>query len=441
MKKVNTRTKGIKVLSRDQIDRTTDLAEHLSRDGQFLLPMVDLIEQSKMAVDQVVDQFSRAMIESLLLLSAREVAGPKHQGKRNSGVGISWHGKQPGQVVMAERKLRVNKPRLRTKGKNSSEVAIPVYSAMQQSGRLSERMMEIMLQGVSTRKYEKVLPEMVETVGIAKSSVSREFAEASAQELKRLSEREFKGEDIVVIYIDGMVFGKHHLIAAIGVDKAGVKHVLGISEGATENATVVKGLLADIQARGIKADRKRLFVIDGSKALRKAIDEVYGENNPVQRCRKHKIANVCGYLPDGGLKESVLATMKAAYKLPYKEGIARLKKQVEWLENEYPAAASSLLEGLEETFTVNRLGLSPALIRGLATTNIIESPNGGVRRRSGRVSRWRDGQMVMRWAAACFLDAEKSFRRIMGHKDLWILEASLSDRESSITIEKKEQVA
>src|SRR5581483_8516183 len=441
MKKVNTRTKGIKVLSKDQVDMTKNLAEYLSREGQFLLPMVDLIEQSKMAVDQAVDQVSRAMIESILLLSAREVAGPKHQGKRDSEAGINWHGRQSGQVTMAERKLRVNKPRLRTKGENSKEAEIPAYTAMQQSERLSDRMMEIMLSGVSTRNYEKVLPEMAETVGVAKSSVSREFAQASAEELKRLSERTFKGEDIVVIYIDGMVFGKHHLIAAIGVDKAGHKQVLGISQGATENATVVKGLLSDIQARGIKADRKRLFIIDGSKALRSAIDQVFGDDNPVQRCRKHKIANVCGYLPDGGLKESVLATMKAAYKLPYKEGIARLKKQAEWLENEYPAAANSLLEGLEETFTVNRLGLSPALIRGLATTNIIESPNGGVRRRSGRVSRWRDGQMVLRWAAACFLDAEKNFRRIMGHKELWILEASLSDRQGDVAIEKKEQVA
>jgi len=440
MKKVNTRAKGIKVLSKDQVDMTANLAEHLSRNGQFLLPMVDLIEQSKMAVDQVVDHFSRAMIESILLLSAREVAGPKHQGKADRAAEINWHGRQSGQVIMAERKLRVNKPRLRTKGENSREVEIPAYTAMQQSERLSERMMEIMLSGVSTRKYEKVLPEMAETVGIAKSSVSREFAQASAEELRRLSERVFNGEDIVAIYIDGMVFGKHHLIAAIGVDKAGHKHVLGITEGATENATVVKGLLSDIQARGIKANRKRLFIIDGSKALRKAIDEVYGNDNPVQRCRKHKISNVCGYLPDGGLKESVLATMKAAYKLSYKEGIARLKKQAEWLQSEYPAAANSLLEGLEETFTINRLGLSPSLIRGLATTNIIESPNGGVRRRSGRVSRWRDGQMVMRWAAACFLDAEKNFRRIMGHKDLWILEASLSEK-SDIAIEKKEQVA
>src|SRR5207253_2417415 len=167
---------------------------------------------------------------------------------------------------------------------------------------------------------------------VSKSSVSREFIEQSAEELKKLSEREFKVEDILIIYIDGMVFGKHHMIAAIGVDKAGYKHVLGITEGATENAIVVKGLLEDLQKRGITAYRKRLFVIDGSKALRSAINQVYGEDNPVQRCRKHKMTNVCEYLPKGGLKESVLATMKAAYKLPYKEGIARLKKQAEWLE-------------------------------------------------------------------------------------------------------------
>jgi transposase-like protein len=441
MKKGNTRGRGSKVLSKDQIETTSNLAEYLSYEGQFLLPMVDLVRQSKMAVDELMDQTGRALIEAILLMSAREVAGPKRQGKRD-GIGeISWHGKQFGQVALAERKLRVNKPRLRTKGKKSKEVEIPAYAAMQRSERLSERMMEIMLNGVSTRKYEKVLPEMAATVGVAKSSVSREFIEQSAEELKKLSEREFKGEDILIIYIDGMNFGKHHIIAAIGVDKAGYKHVLGIIEGATENAIVVKGLLEDLQKRGITAYRKRLFIIDGSKALRSAIDQVYGEDNPVQRCRKHKMTNVCGYLPEGGLKESVLATMKAAYKLSYKEGIARLKKQAEWLEREYPAAANSLLEGLEESFTINRLGLSPSLMRGLGTTNIIESPNGGVRRRSGRVSRWRDGQMVLRWAAASFLDAEKNFRRIMGHRDLWILRAALSEREIDVPIEKAGKVA
>ena len=440
MKKVNTRGRGSKVLSKDQIEVTTNLAEYLSQEGQILLPMVDLIEQSKMAVDELMDQTGRAMIEAILLMSAREVAGPKRQGKRDGNGEIVWHGKQSGRVKLAERKLTIKKPRLRTRGKKSEEVEIPAYTAMNESVRLGERMMEIMLNGVSTRKYERVLPEMAATVGVAKSSVSREFIEASTEELKKLSERKFEGENIVIIYIDGMVFGKHHLIAAIGVDKYGCKQVLGITEGATENAVVVKGLLEDLQNRGIKADRKRLFVIDGSKALRSAIDQVYGTDNPVQRCRKHKMANVCGYLPEGGIKETVLATMKAAYKLPYKEGIARLKKQAEWLEREYPAAAASLLEGLEETFTINRLGLSPSLQRGLATTNIIESPNGGVRRRSGRVSRWRDGQMVLRWAAASFLDAEKNFRRIMGHRELWILEAALSNRWD-VSIEKRGQVA
>jgi transposase-like protein len=411
MKKSNTRRKvkkGNKVLSKDQINARTNLAEYFSQGGQFLLPMVDLIEQSKIAVDELIGQVGQRFIESILIISAQEVAGAKQQGKRDGSGTIYWHGTQAGPVTLAERKLRVNRPRLRTKGDNSHEVEIPAYAAMQQCSQSGQRMLDILLSGVSTRNYERVLPEMAETVGVSKSSVSREFIEASAEELRRLSERRFDDKDILIIYIDGMVFGKHHLIAAIGVDKDGFKHVLGITEGATENATVVKGLLSDLQARGIKSDRKRLFVIDGSKALRSAVDQVFGSHNPVQRCRKHKMENVCGYLPEGEMKETVLRTMKAAYKLSYKEGIAKLRKLSEWLEKEYPAAAASLLEGLEESFTVNKLGLSPSLMRGLGTTNIIESPNGGVRRRSGRVSRWRDGEMVLRWAAACFLDAEKN---------------------------------
>ena len=173
--------------------------------------------------------------------------------------------------------------------------------------------------------------------------------------------------------------------------------------------------------------RRWLFVIDGSKALRSAIDAVYGANNPVQRCRSHKVRNVMGHLPDE-LKDSVKAVMKAAYRLDAKEGMARLKKQADWLETEYPSAATSLLEGLEETFTVNTLGIPPALRRCLCTINLIENPNASVRRGTRRVSRWKDGKMAMRWAASTFLDVEKRFRRILGYRDLWTLKAILDEK-------------
>lgn len=414
---------------------TRALAAYLAKEGQYLLPMVELIESSKAAVGELIDVVGRAAVEAVLILSALGVAGEKHRGRR--GGEVRWHGFQPGRVALAERKLRVQKPRLRRRGRGrGAEVELPAYAAMQEDGALGGRMLSILLAGVSTRQYHRVIPEMADTVGVSRSAVSREFAEASAGKLKELSERRFEGVDLLVIYIDGMVFGSHHIVAAVGVDREGRKHALGVAHGSSENETVARDLLAGLAARGVSPGRRRLFVIDGSKALRSAIEKVYGEGSPVQRCRNHKVKNVTDYLPQE-LKDQVKAAMRAAYRLPWREGMARLKKQAEWLRGEYPAAAASLLEGLEETFTVNRLGLSPALRRCLGTTNLIESPQGTVRRKSRRVSRWRDGEMVLRWAGASLLDAERSFRRVMGYRDLWMLQAILDEA----ALDAREEVA
>jgi transposase-like protein len=400
------------------------LAELLSREGQLLLPMLELVEQAEMAIDELIDVMGRATVEAVLLMSAEEIAGPRRPGKK--GGEVRWHGRQDGVVALSERKLRVSKPRLRKKGKGKNlEVSVPAYEAMHGDARLSERILAILMRGVSTRKYKDVLPQMAETVSVSKSSVSREFVEASERALQSLCERRFDEVDLLIIYIDGQVFGDHHIITAVGVDAQGRKHVLGMVEGATENGAAVTALLEDLIERGVNAERHRLFVIDGSKALRKGINAVFGKENPVQRCRSHKVRNVMGHLPEH-LKEQVKASMKAAFKLSADEGIARLQKQAKWLELEHPTAAASLREGLDELFTVNRLGLSAGLRRCLTTTNLIESPHSGVRIRTGRVSRWRGGTMVLRWAAASFLDTEKNFRRIMGYRDLWMLKAHLN---------------
>ena len=403
------------------------LASFLAKEGQALLPFVNLVEHTQLAIDELIDVMGHATLEAVLMLSAQGVAGEKHQGRRGDGE-VCWHGTQQGRVTLSDRKLRVKRPRLRGRGKQKGgEIPVPAYEAMQSNTGVGERMLEILLCGVSTRNYARVIPEMAETAGVSRSSVSREFVEASEAELRALCERRFDDADILIVYIDGIVLGKHHVIAAVGVDIEGRKHILGLADGATENATVAKGLLEDLVERGLTPDRRRLFVIDGSKALRSAIDAVFGTTNPVQRCRSHKVRNVMGHLPDE-LKDSVKAVMKAAYRLDAKEGIARLKKQADWLDTEYPSAAKSLLEGLEETFTVNTLGIPPALRRCLCTTNLIENPNASVRRGTRRVSRWKDGKMAMRWAASTFLDVEKRFRRILGYRDLWTLKAILDEK-------------
>jgi len=400
-----------------------ELARFLAANGQVILPMVELIEECKIAVDDLLEVLGRSTLEAVLAISAAGVAGEAHQGKR--GGEIVRHGHQDGVVSLSNRKMRLSRPRLRKRGGGvGNEVSIPAYDVMRDDSRLSQKIWDTMMRGVSTRNYSAILPDACEAVGVSKSSISREFVLASEEETRRLLERRFDDVDILIIYVDGIVFAEHSIIAAVGVDVNGYKHVLGIAEGATENSAVATALLSHIAERGVAPGVKRLFVIDGSKALRKAVDSVYGSDNPVQRCRNHKVKNVCDHLPIE-LKDQTKSGMRAAFKLSENEGIRRLETLANWLDREYPGAAASLREGLSEMFTINRLGLPASLRRSLATTNIIESPHSGVRMRTRRVTNWQDGSMVLRWAASGFLATEKNFRRMMGYRDLWILAAAL----------------
>ncbi|MGH8078343.1 MAG: IS256 family transposase [Lysobacter sp.] len=395
--------------------------EALAAHGQALLPMLELIEHAQVTIDELMGEAARALIEQLLQLSAQEVAGVKHQGR--AGGAIGWHGMQHGRIALAERKLRIRRPRLRRK-EGGGEVEIPAYRRLHDDGGLGGRVRDIVIAGVSTRKYRRVLPQVADSVGIAKSSVSRRFIEASAAQLAALQKRRFDSVDLLAIYIDGIFVAGRHVVVAIGVDGSGAKLLLGLADGATENARVVKDLLSDLIARVVDASREYLFVIDGAKALAAAIEELFGDRAHVQRCRTHKVRNVVERLPKE-LAGQVKSVMHAAYQLAPKDGMAKLRQQAKWLQTEHPDAASSLLEGLEQTFTVNRMNLSPQLIRCLSTTNLVENPNGIVRATTRRVKNYRDAEMIKRWVAAGFLEAEKSFRKIQGVKDLWMLKAAL----------------
>jgi transposase-like protein len=332
----------------------------------------------------------------------------------------------------------VQRPRLRDKA--GREVHVPAYERLRNDASIGARVRDILVAGVSTRRYEKVLPKAAGTVGVSKSTVSRRFIEASAAQLAELNERSLAELVVLVIYIDGIVVDGHHILAAVGVDEAGDKHMLGLTLGASENAQVVKDLLRQLIGRGLDAGLSYLFVIDGSPALRSAIDEMFGQRAQVQRCRTHKLRNVLERLPKAEAAQTK-SVMMAAYKLQAKEGVAKMKKQAQWLEREHPDAAASLLEGLHETFTVNALGLPPSLTRCLCTTNIIENPNGIVRRTSRRVTRYRDADMALRWTAAGFIEAEKSFRKIQGIRDLWILKAALKRSTEQAHVDESRKAA
>ena len=412
------------------------LTTFLRKNGQHLLPMVDLITQSRVAIDELIDAVGRATLETILEVSAEQVVGNRQPGKARPGT-VGWYGRQPGRVYLGDRKLGVQRPRLRQRGRGQDkEVTVPAYAALQNRQGMQTRRLDILMNGVSTRNYQQVIPEMAESVGLSKSSVSWETIEASEAALQELLERRLDDTDLVVIYIDGLHGGEHCVMGAVGVDTEGHKRVLGIQQGATENGAACKDLLQNLVERGLDPGIQRLCVIDGSKALRSAINAVFGVQASVQRCRQHKLRNVVERLPREQ-QEQTRSLMRAAWKLDAKEGMARLRKLAEWLRPDYPDAASSLLEGIEECFTINRLKVPPSLHRCLATTNLIESSQSGVRMRTRRVCRWR-ADMPARWVAAAFLATEKNFRRVMGYRDLWALKAIL---RGEVEVKAKQAVA
>lgn len=403
--------------------RTEQLAEYLAKSDQTMLPFCELVENAQIVVDQLIEEAGRAMIEAVLEMSANQVAGPRHQGKAAGPV--RRHGHQPGSVALAERKVPVMRPRVRHI--DHGELPIPAYETMRSVARMGRRMTEILMRGVSTRNYRGVLPEMAEAAGVSKSTVSRRFVAESERRLRELCERRFDDRDIVALVIDGVVIGRHVVVVVLGVDAEGGKLVLGLREGSTESAAVIKDLLRNLIDRGLSVERKRLIVSDGSKGIYRAVNEILGADNPHQRCRNHKIMNVIRYLPKP-LKPHVACVMKAAYKLDADEGMRRLKEQAKALEFDYPGAAASLLEGIEDTFTVNRLGLPPKLARALATTNLVENVFRHLRRRIDRVCRMHGGRMVLRWAATALLNAEEHFKPIWGTNEMWILVSALEKK-------------
>ena len=276
-----------------------ELADWLAKDAQLLVPLVALLEKGERAIDEVIDVMGRATVEAVLQMSAEVVAGPKAQGRRGPDREVYWHGVQGGRVALKERQLRVAKLRLRKKRRRadeSGEVEVPAYTALQADRRLADRMLELVLNGVSTRRYEQVLPAMADQVGISKST-SRGRPSRRGREFYRSWPNGTRRTGRMVVYLDGIVFGDHHVLAAVGVDATDRKHVLGLRQGPSENATVTTGLLEALVERGLQVDRRRLFVIDGAKALGSAIGQVFGQGNLVQRSRNHKVRNVLGHLP------------------------------------------------------------------------------------------------------------------------------------------------
>jgi putative transposase len=421
----------------DSDHRKQAVVEFFAANGQQFLPVLELLMDAREQLTAFTHTVGIAAIEGLLELSATQLAGAKHPGKAavapaGAGSGpLRRYGHQKGVVAVGQSKLRVQRPRLRTipdaAGK-STEVEPPAYTALKNDPDLARRMLGVALGGgVSTRKYQQVLDQTADRVGISKSAVSRALKQAMTTALEEVQARVIPGADILAVYIDGFQVGEVHVIGAIGVKRDGTKMVLGVREGASENLLVVTALLTDLRDRGLAADIPRLFVLDGGKALRSAVGAVYGDTAAVQRCRNHKRRNVLEHLPEKQRAHAKLV-LRAAFNLEdAAKGIAKLQQYAADLERGgWSSAAGSLREGLEELFTINALGLPTALCRCLGTTNLLDAAHSGTRGLVRRVSTWRDGAMAQRWVAAAMVETEKHFKRIHGYKQLWMLESNLN---------------
>lgn len=386
---------------------------------EHALPLVGMLAQAQLSIEDLLGQISKGFIEQLLVLSASQVAGAKHPGRHVGDV--RWHGTQAGQVNIGKAKLKVTRPRLRD---GAGEVHIPAYQAMHADERLSKRMADILTCGISTRKYARAVHRCHNELGISKSAVSRQHVKESARALAALRERRFEQLDIVAVFMDGLIVGKQHILAALALDATGHKHLLGLVAGSSENSRVAKDLLEQLREQGLDLNEPRLWVIDGSKALASAVGSLCGDAAHVQRCQIHKIRNVTERLPKD-MREQVAWRMKAAFGLQPVNGMGRLKALAQELKAQHPDAAASVLEGLEQMFTVARLDMQGSLARSLCNTNIIESPNSVVRRHSQRVTNFQNADMALRWTVMGFLESERGMRRIKGYAQLPALIAKL----------------
>jgi putative transposase len=372
---------------------------------QFDLPMLEVILQTKAEVEALSAQAGLKIIHHFLEQEIDQRCGSHGQQSAYR------HGSQPGYIVFAGRKVSISKPRLREKG--GTEIRLKSYQAFQQDGRMQRAVARQLTHQVSTRNYAAAIDDCLEGYGIDKSSVSRQWKAATAAELQKLCQRPVPA-DLVALLIDGQYFRKECLIVALGVDKQGQKHVLGLWQGATENSTLVRELLADLRERGLNTEAAILVVVDGSKALYKGVREVFGQRALIQRCRVHKLRNVLEHLPLDKRAQAAWRLRGAWAKSTPEEALKELRGCVKWLDTISPSAARSLEEGLEETLTVTRLGLHESLVRTFSSTNLIESCFARTQSWTSRVKRWRGARMVLRWGAAALLFAEKGFRRVRG---------------------------
>jgi putative transposase len=367
-----------------------------------------------------------AVMQTVFEAEITEACGLK--GKHNPDRVAVRHGAENGSVTLGGRRVSVTRPRARTT--DGHEVPLTSYAHFAAEDLLTQVVMERMLAGVATRRHARTAEPVGEQVtgtakSTSKSAISRRFVRHTETALAELMARDLSDEDIKVLMLDGEHLAERCVVVALAITADGTKKPVGLWDGSTENKTVVRALLADLVDRGLKFDDGLLVVIDGAKALAAAAREVFCAKALTQRCTLHKRRNIAEHLPDKD-KDWVDAKLVKAFGHPDPEqGLRNAKQLAAQLDKSYPGAAASLREGLDEMFTVARLGIDGRLAKTLTTSNPVESMISIARTTNRNVTRWRDGHMVLRWTAAGMLNAERSFRRIKGHKQMPQLVAAL----------------
>jgi putative transposase len=402
------------------------LPGEVAEPGQVIVSMAEIAESAKEGLLALAVGTGLQVMASMFDEDAARLCGP--DGKHNRDRAGYRHGTGDGSVTLGGRRVPVTRPRVRA-ADGSGELHLPSYDLFSSTEILTRLALEKMLAGLSSRRYGHGLEPAGQAVeaqaaSTSKSAVSRRFVAATETALGQLMSRRLDDLDLVVFMADGVHFGEHTCVVALGIDIDGVKHPLALEEGSTENATLVTDLITGLRDRGLDVTRPILAVIDGSKALSRAIKDVF-DKPLIHRCQQHKIRNVRDKLPEK-LRTVVEKRMREAYHASSAvEAEGLLTALARELDRTHPGAAASLREGMAETLTILRLGVPPTLARTLHSTNPIESMIEICREHSKNVKRWRDGQMALRWCAAGMLEADHQFRRVNGHLHLPKLRAAL----------------
>lgn len=404
---------------------------------QMVLPMAEMMGWLRKGVGELVRQAGLQLMDLMMQEEVRELAGERNQ-RLAERTAHRW-GRERGYCVVMGQKVPIERPRVRTT--DDQEVRLGSYEMFHRGEPLTETVWEKLMLGLSTRKYGEAVRQFTEAYGLEKSAISEHFIEASRVKLQRMMERRLDKTRLCALLIDATPFQGQQIVAALGIDEYGRKTILGIRQGATENATVVGELLGDLVERGLDFSEPRLYILDGGKALSAAVKKHAGESAAIQRCQVHKRRNVLDHLTDEQ-KPAIAKKLNAAYAL---EDYAAAKQALEVLHRELmdlnPSAARSLGEGMEETLTVHRLHLPAQLRKTMASTNVIESAFSIVEQVCKNVKRWHAGDQRERWVGSGLLVAEKQFRRITGYKLIPVLMRELEALTASKVVVVKRKKA